>query len=41
MKIAVIGAGIIGVDEQVEDPILNRAFRQANWLLAQWALRTQ
>lgn len=30
-------AGIVGIDEDVEQPILNRAFRQANWLLAQWA----
>jgi hypothetical protein len=30
-------AGIVGIDEAIEQPILNRAFRQANWLLAQWA----
>lgn len=29
--------GIVGIDESVETPILTRAFRQANWLLAQWA----
>lgn len=30
-------AGIVGIDESVETPILTRAFRQANWLLAEWA----
>lgn len=30
-------AGIIGIDEAVEQPYLNRTFRQFNWLLAQWA----
>lgn len=30
-------AGIVGIDESIETPILTRAFRQANWLLAQWA----
>lgn len=30
-------AGIVGIDEDVEPEILNRTFRQANWLLAQWA----
>ena len=34
---ALTDAGIIGVDEAPENPILNRAFRQANWLIAQWA----
>lgn len=34
---ALVDAGIVGIDQQVEQPILNRAFRQANWLLAQWA----
>src|SRR5690242_6528699 len=29
--------GIIGIDESIESIILTRAFRQANWLLAQWA----
>ena len=29
--------GIVGIDESIETPILTRAFRQANWLLAQWA----
>jgi hypothetical protein len=29
--------GIIGIDESIETPVLTRAFRQANWLLAQWA----
>lgn len=30
-------AGIVGFDESIEPVMLNRAFRQANWLLAQWA----
>lgn len=30
-------AGIIGIDESIEQPVLTRAYRQANWLLAQWA----
>ena len=34
---ALIDAGIVGIDEEIEQPILNRAFTQANWLLAQWA----
>lgn len=34
---ALTDAGVVGVDEQVEQPYLDRAFRQANWLLAQWA----
>jgi hypothetical protein len=34
---ALIDAGIVGIDEQIEQPILNRAFTQVNWLLAQWA----
>src|SRR5713226_1348729 len=29
--------GIVGVDEDIEDIVLNKAFRHANWLLAQWA----
>ena len=29
--------GIVGIDEAIEQPVLNRAFTQANWLLAQWA----
>lgn len=32
-----VDAGIIGIDEEPEQPILNRAFTQINWLLAQWA----
>lgn len=31
-----IDAGIIGIDEAVEQPILNRAFAQLNRLLTQW-----
>lgn len=34
---ALTDAGIVGIEESIETPILNRAFRQANWLLAQWA----
>lgn len=34
---ALTDAGVVGIDEAVEQPILNRAFKQANWLLAQWA----
>lgn len=34
---ALIDAGVVGIDEDIEQPIINRAFRQANWLLAQWA----
>jgi len=29
--------GIVGIDEDIEQSILNKAFRHANWLLAQWA----
>ncbi len=29
--------GIVGIDESIEPSYLNRAFTQANWLLAQWA----
>ena len=28
---------IVGIDESIEPAVLNKAFRQANWLLAQWA----
>jgi hypothetical protein len=34
---ALTDAGIVGIDESIEQPILNRALTQANWLLAQWA----
>lgn len=34
---ALIDGGIVGIDEDVEQAILIRAFRQANWLTAQWA----
>lgn len=34
---ALVDAGVVGLDEAVEQPVLNRAFTQANWLLAQWA----
>jgi hypothetical protein len=33
----VVDAGIVGIDEDIEQPILTRAFTQINWLLAQWA----
>jgi len=33
----VVDAGIVGIDEEIEQPIINRAFRQINWLIAQWA----
>ena len=33
---ALTDAGIVGIDESIEQPILNRAMTQANWLLAQW-----
>jgi hypothetical protein len=29
--------GIVGIDEDLEDIVVNKAFRHANWLLAQWA----
>lgn len=29
--------GIVGIDEDIEQTIITKAFRQANWLLAQWA----
>src|SRR5271168_895278 len=34
---ALVDAGVVGIDEEIEQPILNRAFKQANWKLAQWA----
>lgn len=33
---ALTDAGIVGIDEDVEQPILNRAFTQANWLIDTW-----
>jgi hypothetical protein len=32
-----VDAGVCGIDEAIEQPIINRAFTQLNWLLAQWA----
>ena len=32
-----VDAGVVGIDESIEPEILNRAFKQVNWLLAQWA----
>ena len=34
---ALVDAGIVGIDEAIEQPVINRAFTQVNWLLAQWA----
>jgi len=34
---ALIDGGIVGIDEAIEPSILNRAFTQCNWILAQWA----
>jgi hypothetical protein len=34
---ALVDGGIVGIDEAIEPAMLNRAFTQANWLLAQWA----
>ena len=33
---SLVDAGVVSIDEAIEQPILNRAFRQANWLIAQW-----
>lgn len=33
---SLMDAGIVGVDESIEDPIINRAFRTYNRMLAQW-----
>ena len=30
-------SGIVGIDEDIEQPLINRAFKQLNWLIAQWA----
>ena len=32
-----VDAGIVGIDEAIEQPYINRAFTQVNWMLAQWA----
>ena len=34
---ALVDAGIAGIDEEIEQPVINRALRQANWLIAQWS----
>ncbi len=34
---ALVDAGIVGIEEAIEPSILNRAFTQCNWILAQWA----
>jgi hypothetical protein len=31
-----VDAGIVGIDEAIEPAILNRAFRQVNWLIDEW-----
>lgn len=33
---ALMDAGVVGIDEAIEDPMLNRAFRAANNLIAEW-----
>lgn len=33
---ALVDAGIVGIDESIEQPILNRALVQANRMIAQW-----
>lgn len=37
IKNALEDAGIVGIDEDIEQIIINKAFRHANWLLAEWA----
>ena len=32
-----VDAGIVGIDEAIDQPYIQRAFTQTNWLLAQWA----
>jgi hypothetical protein len=32
-----VDAGIVGIDEAIEPAILNRAFRQVNWIIDEWA----
>lgn len=34
---ALVDGGIIGLDEDIEQDMLTKAFRHANWMLAQWA----
>jgi len=34
---ALVDSGVVGIDEAIEQPVLNRAFTQVNWLLATWA----
>ncbi|HLH92073.1 MAG TPA: hypothetical protein VKX28_26875 [Xanthobacteraceae bacterium] len=36
---ALIDAGVEGVDEMIEQPVLNRSFKQANYLLAEWQVQ--
>lgn len=33
---ALIDAGVVGIDEMIEPPVITRSFKQANYLLAQW-----
>lgn len=37
LRNALEDGGIVGVDEDIEQIVLTKAFRHANWLLAQWA----
>src|SRR5215475_3882539 len=37
LRNALEDGGIIGLDEDIEPEMLSKTFRQANWLLAQWA----
>lgn len=34
---SLIDAGVVGIEEDIEPQVLNRAFIQFNWMLAQWA----
>ena len=34
---ALVDGGIVGIDESIEQPILNRALKQYNWLISQWS----
>lgn len=34
---SLVDAGIVGIDEAFEQPIINRALIQINWLISQWS----
>lgn len=34
---ALVDGGIVGLDEDIEQDLVTKAFRHANWMLAQWA----